>query len=99
MNNIITIIDESNYIVIYRGGNLASPSSYLVSEDLELSAEERWQALHGSSPLRALWEEIRHTNTGVPLQSHRYRLRSFPACFVGTELVDWLLAHNRAATM
>jgi len=31
---------------------------------------------------------------GVDIQDRRYRLRTFPRCFVGTQAVDWLCGHE-----
>jgi hypothetical protein len=74
-------------IVPYR----AQGSSYM-------SMEERCQILQKSASLRALFEDICYPNMGLPLQTHRYHLRSYHNCFLGSELVDWLLAQNHAAT-
>ncbi|KAL0271738.1 UNVERIFIED_CONTAM: hypothetical protein PYX00_008735 [Menopon gallinae] len=63
-----------------------------------LSEEERYQALQNSSSLRNLYEEIVQPRNGIALNSHRYRLRTFPNCFSGSELVDWLISQNKAGT-
>ena len=36
--------------------------------------------------------------SGLDLQSHRFRLRTYQNCFVGSELVDWFLMHEKAST-
>ncbi|XP_023718004.1 1-phosphatidylinositol 3-phosphate 5-kinase isoform X3 [Cryptotermes secundus] len=63
-----------------------------------MSMEERCQILQKSASLRALFEDICHPNMGLTLQTHRHRLRNYHNCFLGSELVDWLLAQNHAAT-
>lgn len=63
-----------------------------------LSEEEKCRALQNSTSLRALYEEMMKQPDGLPLQSHRYRLRSFPNSFFGSELVDWLIFQNKAGT-
>ena len=35
---------------------------------------------------------------GISLQSHRYKLRSVSNCCIGSEVVDWLLFHDKAST-
>ncbi|XP_058804589.1 1-phosphatidylinositol 3-phosphate 5-kinase isoform X2 [Phymastichus coffea] len=68
-----------------------SPYNYLTSQ-------ERTLALQNSASLRMLYEEVFRSNTAILLQTHRIRLNRYNHCFVATELVDWLLAHNKAAT-
>ena len=63
-----------------------------------LSEEERCRALQNSSSLRSLYEEVIRQPNGITLQSHRYRLRVYPNCFIGSELVDWLISQNKAGT-
>ena len=47
--------------------------------------------------LRDLWRQITDTGSKLELQSHRFRLKTYPNCFVGHELVDWLLTYGKAA--
>ncbi|KDR20319.1 1-phosphatidylinositol 3-phosphate 5-kinase isoform X2 [Zootermopsis nevadensis] len=63
-----------------------------------MSMEERCRVLQKSSSLRALFEDICHPNMGMTLQTHRYHLRNYHNCFLGSELVDWLLTQSHAAT-
>ena len=39
---------------------------------------------------------MNHPQSGIVLQSHRYKLRSYPNCYVGSEIVDWLLVRDKA---
>lgn len=63
-----------------------------------LSSEERTIALQNSASLRMIYEEIFHSSQAILLQTHRLRLRSYPTCFLGSELVDWMISQNKAAT-
>ena len=50
------------------------------------------------SQLQELWQHLQDPVQGVELQSHRHRLRTFPACMVGSRIVDWLIAQDRATS-
>ncbi|XP_046466655.1 putative 1-phosphatidylinositol 3-phosphate 5-kinase isoform X1 [Neodiprion pinetum] len=63
-----------------------------------LSSEERTMALQNSASLRMIYEEIFRSSQAIILQTHRLRLRSYPNCCLGSELVDWMIAQNKAAT-
>nr|CAD7398245.1 unnamed protein product [Timema poppensis] len=63
-----------------------------------LSMEERCRVLQMSASLRALFDDLCRPNLGLILQTHRYRLRNYHNCFLGTELVDWLIAQYHAST-
>lgn len=77
----------------YQEGNVAinrkTSSSYL-------SNEEKVKALQNSTSLRNLHEEIFRANSGIVLQTHRYRLRNYNGCLLGSELVDWLIYQQKA---
>ena len=47
---------------------------------------------------RELWNQIMSPRSGLELQSHRFRLRTYQNCFVGSELVDWLLTREKTST-
>ena len=63
-----------------------------------MSMEERCRLLQKSASLRALFEDMCRPNVGLTLQTHRHRLRNYHSCFLGSELVDWLLTQGHAAT-
>ena len=46
--------------------------------------------------LRDLWHKIMSPRSGLELQSHRFRLKTYNNCLVGSELVDWLLTYEKA---
>lgn len=62
-----------------------------------ISVDERIKILRNSVSLRNLFEELNGTS-GIPLQTHRYRLRSYSNCFLGSEIVDWLINQHKAST-
>ncbi|KAL8580115.1 hypothetical protein ACOMHN_061229 [Nucella lapillus] len=49
-----------------------------------------------SLQLRALWRQILESDTGVEMQTHRIRLRTYQNCIVGRELVEWLIRNDKA---
>lgn len=61
-----------------------------------LTTEEKCKALQNSISLRNLFEEICKPTTGVPFDTHRYRLRTYTQCILGSELVDWLIFQQKA---
>lgn len=61
-----------------------------------LTNEEKYKALQNSVSLRNLYEEIFKPTTGIPLQAHRYRLRTYNNCLLGSELVDWLIYQQKS---
>lgn len=62
-----------------------------------LTSQERTLALQNSTSLRVLYDEVFRSNTAILLQTHRIRLNRYNHCFVATELIDWLIAHKKAA--
>lgn len=62
-----------------------------------ISSEERIKILRNSVSLRNLFEEL-SGSTGILLQTHRYRLRSYSNCFLGSDIVDWLISQRKAST-
>lgn len=63
-----------------------------------LTTEEKCRALQNSMSLRNLFEEICKPTTGISFETHRYRLRAYSECFLGSELVDWLIFQQKAKT-
>ncbi|KAM7438945.1 hypothetical protein ABFA07_011646 [Porites harrisoni] len=47
---------------------------------------------------RELWNQMISPKSGLELQSHRFRLRTYQNCLVGSELVDWLLTYEKTST-
>lgn len=48
--------------------------------------------------LNNLFEEMSHMNGGLSLKTHRYHLRSYHSCFLGYNLIDWLLNHGKVTS-
>ncbi|KAK4877008.1 hypothetical protein RN001_009514 [Aquatica leii] len=63
-----------------------------------LSQEEKCKVLQNSISLRNLYDEMCRPTSGVSLQTHRYRLRTYTESFLGSELVDWLIYQQKANT-
>ncbi|XP_033208545.1 putative 1-phosphatidylinositol 3-phosphate 5-kinase [Belonocnema kinseyi] len=63
-----------------------------------LTSQERSRALRNSASLRLIYEELFRSNRAIILQTHRIRLKSYYNCFLGNELVSWMVAQNKAAT-
>ncbi|XP_012274493.1 1-phosphatidylinositol 3-phosphate 5-kinase isoform X2 [Orussus abietinus] len=63
-----------------------------------LTSQERSLALQNSASLKMIYEELFHSSKAILLQTHRIRLKSYHDCFLGSELVNWMIAQNKAAT-
>ncbi|XP_015188060.1 PREDICTED: 1-phosphatidylinositol 3-phosphate 5-kinase isoform X1 [Polistes dominula] len=67
-----------------------SANSYLTSQECSL-------ALQNSASLRVIYEELFRSCQAILLQTHRIRLKSYHNCFIASELVNWMIAQNKAA--
>nr|XP_034189980.1 1-phosphatidylinositol 3-phosphate 5-kinase [Osmia lignaria] len=63
-----------------------------------LTSQERSIALQNSASLRMIYEELFRSSQAILLQTHRIRLKSYHNCFLANELVNWMIAQNKAAT-
>ncbi|XP_017877426.1 1-phosphatidylinositol 3-phosphate 5-kinase isoform X2 [Ceratina calcarata] len=63
-----------------------------------LTSQERSLALQNSASLRMIYEELFRSSQAILLQTHRVRLKSYHNCFLANELVNWMIAQNKAAT-
>ncbi|CAH1099797.1 unnamed protein product [Psylliodes chrysocephalus] len=61
-----------------------------------LSTEEKCRALQNSASLRNLYEEMLKPTSGLQFETHRYRLKTYTDCFLGSELVDWLIFQQKS---
>ena len=43
-----------------------------------------------------LWQQITTPRTGLEFITHRIRLRTYSTCFVGRDLIDWLMVNRKA---
>ncbi|XP_047360824.1 1-phosphatidylinositol 3-phosphate 5-kinase isoform X1 [Vespa velutina] len=68
-----------------------SANSYLTSQECSL-------VLQNSASLRMIYEELFRSSQAILLQTHRIRLKSYHNCFIASELVNWMIAQNKAAT-
>nr|CFW94242.1 Eka-PIP kinase protein [Euperipatoides kanangrensis] len=83
--------------------SMSSSGLFDITPQTEFNTEE--QMLHerkiliqDSTQLKSLWLQIQHPVNGVEMQNHRLRLRTYPNCLVGSELVDWLISQNKASS-
>lgn len=63
-----------------------------------LTSHERSIVLQNSASLRMIYEELFRSSQAILLQTHRIRLKSYHNCFLANELVNWMIAQNKAAT-
>ncbi|XP_003403346.2 1-phosphatidylinositol 3-phosphate 5-kinase [Bombus terrestris] len=63
-----------------------------------LTSQERSIVLQNSASLRMIYEELFRSSQAIILQTHRVRLKSYHNCFLANELVNWMIAQNKAAT-
>ncbi|CAL7943576.1 unnamed protein product [Xylocopa violacea] len=63
-----------------------------------LTSQERSMVLQNSASLRMIYEELFRSSQAILLQTHRIRLKSYHNCFLANELVNWMIAQNKAAT-
>ncbi|XP_017791586.1 PREDICTED: 1-phosphatidylinositol 3-phosphate 5-kinase [Habropoda laboriosa] len=63
-----------------------------------LTSQERSIVLQNSASLRMIYEELFRSSQAILLQTHRIRLKSYHNCFLANELVNWMIAQNKAAT-
>ncbi|XP_076042433.1 1-phosphatidylinositol 3-phosphate 5-kinase fab1 isoform X3 [Oratosquilla oratoria] len=66
-------------------------------EDEQMTAE-RQLLLRDSQQLQTLWSQLIADPSGIHLGSHRHRLKSFNDCFVGRDLVQWLIVNDKASS-
>lgn len=63
-----------------------------------LSSEERSMMLQNSASLRLICEELFRSCHAINLQTHRVRLKNHHNCFMGNELVNWMISQNKSTT-
>ncbi|XP_038047871.1 1-phosphatidylinositol 3-phosphate 5-kinase-like [Patiria miniata] len=73
-----------------------TPTPSTLGRSFDSVAQERQHLLKDSAQLHQLWLLIQHPSNGIMFQSHRFRLRTYSDCIVGSELVDWLLLKDKA---
>ncbi|KAG0730325.1 1-phosphatidylinositol 3-phosphate 5-kinase [Chionoecetes opilio] len=69
-----------------------------VHRDSGQMTAERQLLLQDSHQLHSLWSQMTAATAGLTLGSHRHRLKSFNNCFVGRDLVRWLLINDKASS-
>jgi len=81
----------------------ANPAPQLAEASGSLANSAQAGPLQSSAPLgevsqaqRDLWRSM-GANGGLEIKDRSYRMRIWPACFVGSEAVDWLVSHLRVS--
>nr|XP_045605242.1 1-phosphatidylinositol 3-phosphate 5-kinase-like isoform X2 [Procambarus clarkii] len=69
-----------------------------VHRDSDQMTAERQLLLRDSQQLHSLWSHMAGGTGCLPLGSHRHRLKSFHNCFIGRDLVQWLLVNDKASS-
>ena len=54
--------------------------------------------LETEEAIAKLVSHMRNLTTGVEITDRRFRLKTYPACFIGSEAVDWLFKNVPAVT-
>ena len=71
------------------------PCSDAVSDDLQVESSG---LLQDTSRLSDLWQLMYHSTDGVDVRRHRHRLYTYTDCMIGRDIIDWLIANNKAST-
>ena len=71
------------------------PCSDVVSDDLQVESSG---LLQDTSRLSDLWQLMYHSTDGVDVRRHRHRLYTYTDCMIGRDIIDWLIANNKAST-
>ncbi|XP_041374474.1 1-phosphatidylinositol 3-phosphate 5-kinase-like isoform X2 [Gigantopelta aegis] len=77
--------------------NGAKSTPFDLTPMADISIQESLILTEDSVQLRMLWRQIQDAETGVEMQSHRIRLRTYLSCIVGKDLVTWLVDHDKVA--
>lgn len=81
-----------NYVLKYffiRSSTLSNLSPIESIDDSNISDNQN---------LNNLFEEMSFMNGGLSLKTHRYHLRSYHSCFLGHNLIDWLLNRGKVTS-
>ena len=71
------------------------PCSHVMPDDLQV---ENSALLQDPSRLNDLWQSMYRASDGVHLRCHRHRLYTYTDCMIGKDVIDWLIASNKAST-
>lgn len=58
--------------------------------------DEFWPMVKQYQASVHVFDLLRQPDTGVPVRSRKWLMRTFPNCFVGSEAVTWLMQHSLA---
>jgi len=71
------------------------PCSQVVPDDLQV---ENSSLMQDASRLNDLWHSMYHSADGVEVQRRRHRLHTYTDCMIGRDIIDWLVANNKASS-
>ena len=71
------------------------PCSHVMSDDLPVEISG---LLQDASRLNDLWQSMYHATGGVDVRCHRHRLYTYTDCMLGSDIIDWMIANNKAST-
>jgi len=71
------------------------PCSHVTPDDLQV---EMSGLLQDASRLNDLWQSMYHATGGVDVRCHRHRLYTYTDCMLGSDIIDWLIANNKASS-
>lgn len=80
---------------IFDEGVKQQPCSSVVQDDLQVESPG---LLQDTARLGDLWQSMYHSTDGVDVRRHRHRLYTYTDCMLGRDVVDWLIANNKAST-
>lgn len=66
-------------------------------EDSVLEADEMmFEFTCEPDPFLSVIEKMRAPNSGLEVKNRMYRMRNYPSCFKGSDMVDWLLVNHES---
>ena len=71
------------------------PCSHVMLDDLPVEVSG---LLQDAARLNDLWQSVCHATGGVDMPGHRHRLYTYADCMLGSDIIDWLIANNKAST-
>jgi len=71
------------------------PCSHVMTDDLPVEISG---LLQDASRLNDLWQSMYHATGGVDVRCHRHRLYTYTDCMLGSDIIDWMIANNKALT-
>lgn len=77
---------------------VVSLADFCSNEEYNGNPSESEAKLQDSSFLRDLYTQLTHSASGITYEIHQHKLNSYVMCMTGSDVVDWLINHNRTAS-